>query len=143
MDLGVKIEAHLSKNGCPFIPIISAGYARCYIELNASNKLECWLAEGYNVKLEIMKGKDDGYFKTLMDHYPYPALWLEGLTMEYGPDSLNFHVHVRVWIHYGYKVSYDNYIRMVGNMFVEARKNWYNYVHVCSYSPDGSHDYDW
>ena len=63
MDLGIEIEAHLSKNGCPFIPSICAGYTRCYIKLNASDKLECWLAEGYNVKLGIMKGKDDKYLK--------------------------------------------------------------------------------
>ena len=75
------------------------------------------------MKLGIVKGKDDKYLKTVMDRYLYPALWLEGLIMEYDPNVLNFRVYVRVWIHYGDKVSYDDYILMVGDMFVEARKD--------------------
>ena len=63
--------------------------------------------------------------------------------MEYDPESVNFLVHIRVWIYYGDKVLYNIFLRMVGNMFVEARKDWYGYLCVCSYSPGGDLDYVW
>ena len=103
-DLGVKIVAHLDKKGCTSIPGINPGYSKCFIKLNDIDKLECWPAEGNNEKLGIVIGKDKDYLKTLMDHYPYPALLLNGLISEYDTDYPYFHVHVRVRIHYGDKV---------------------------------------
>ena len=139
MDLGIKIEAHLDKENCTSIPSINPGDTRFFIKLNQIDELECWLAEGNNKNLGILIGKDDKYLKTLMDRYSYPALSLNGLIIEYDTDYPKFRVHVRVWINYGDKVPYDNYIRMVGNMFIEAREDWYDGVRVCSYSPDNSY----
>ena len=97
---------------------------------------------GNNEKLGVVRGEDDEYFKKILDRYLYPTLTLNGLIMEYDPNYPNLCVHVGLWIHYGDKVSYDNYVCMVGNIFVEARKDWYNHVRVCSYSPDLSY-YEW
>ena len=142
-ELGIEIEADFSFDNCPFIPDVSPGYSRCYIELNASDELLCLSDHQYSVVLGTMKGQAANYLKTLMDHYPYPALFLEGLIMEYDSNPRVFRVHVRVWINYGDKVKYDDYLGMVGFMLVEARKDWYDYIRVCSYSPDSSRDYDW
>ena len=61
--------------------------------------------------------------------------------MEHESKSMNFLVHVRVWIYYGDKVLYDDFLRMVGDMFVEARRDWYNYLRIFSYIPDGDLGY--
>ena len=142
-ELGIEIEADFSFDNCPFIQDVSPGYSRCYIELNASDELLCLLDHFYGVVLGTMKGQAADYLKTLMDNYPYPALYLEGLIMEYDINTPVFRVHVRVWINYGDQVTYDDYLSMVGFMFVEARSERNNYLRVCSYSPDSSSNYDW
>ena len=140
-ELGIEIKADFSFDNCPFIPDVSAGYSRCYIELNASDELLCLSDHQYSVVLGTMKGKEGEYLKTLMDRYPYPALCLEGFIMEYVPGTHVFRVHIRVWINYGNKVTYDDYLGMVGFMLIEARRDWYDYLCVCSYCPE-SLDYD-
>ena len=93
------------------------------------------MAEENNEKLGIMIGKDNDYLKTLMDCYPYPALLLNKLISEYDTNYPYFHAHVRVLIHYGDKVSYDDYICMVGNMLLTAREDWYDRVNVFFLQP--------
>ena len=143
IELGIEIEADFSIDNCPFIAEVSPGYSRCYVELNASDELLCWSEHQYSVVLGTMKGQEADYLKTLMEHYQYPALYLEGLIMEYDNNTRVLRVHVRVWIHYGDQVTYEDYLGMVGFMLVEARTERNNELRVFSYCPSSSSDYDW